>query len=54
MKVTMMMTSEHILWAISILAVVMLIAITLEVSGIADVVRNWWRKRKEDKDDAED
>lgn len=53
MKVMTMMTSECVLWGISILAVAMLIAITIEVSGIADVVRNWWSKRREDKDDAD-
>ena len=53
MKVMTMMTSECVLWGISILAVAMLMAITIEVSGIADAVRNWWSKRREDKDDAD-
>ena len=56
MKV-MTMTSNCVLLGISILAVAMLMAITLEVSGIADVVRKWWKgegafipRHKEDKD----
>lgn len=50
MKV-MTMTSECVLLGISILAVAMLMAITLEVSGIADVVRNWWSKRKKEENE---
>ena len=42
MKV-MTMTSNAILLLATILAVAMLMAITLEVSGIADVVRKWWK-----------
>lgn len=53
MKVMTMMTSNVILLLATILAVAMLIAITIEVSGIADAVRNWWSKRREDKDDAD-
>ena len=37
------MTSEYVLLGISILAVAMLMAIMLEVSGIADLVRKWWK-----------
>lgn len=52
------MTNNVILLLATILAVAILMAITLEVSGIADVVRKWWKgegafipRHKEDKNE---